>query len=269
MAAQKERIGIIGAGNMGYALAKGLSADNERGELLIYDTDVEKARNTAAACEASTTESAQDLIEKCGVTVIAIKPQHLGAFFSQLSAGTKDRKFISIVAGTRIETFQEKLRTPQVVRFMPNLAATVSASVVGVATPEGIDEDFRMESFSIAEALGTAVPLPEELISAVTGLSGSGIAYVFAFLHAMALGGTQAGIPYNTSLGIAQQTMRGALEVLEQGEIGPSEMLTRVASAGGTTIRGIRALEERGFTAAVMDAINKAADRASEIEQSS
>jgi pyrroline-5-carboxylate reductase len=82
----------------------------------------------------------------------------------------------------------------------------------------------------------------------------------------MALGGTQAGIPYNTSLGIAQQTMRGALEVLDQGDAGPSEMLTRVASAGGTTIQGLRALEERGFTAAVMDAINKAADRASEFE---
>jgi pyrroline-5-carboxylate reductase len=266
MATTKETIGIIGAGNMGYALAKGLSAAEGQRKLLIYDTDEEKARGTASACAAATTGSAEELIEKSGTIVIAIKPQHLSAFFSRLEAETKERRFISIVAGTRIATFQEKLQSSQVVRFMPNLAATVSASVVGVAVPEGIDEEFRMDSLSIAEALGTAVPLPEELISAVTGLSGSGIAYVFAFLHAMALGGTQAGIPYNTSLGIAQQTMRGALEVLEQGDAGPSEMLTRVASAGGTTIQGLRALEERGFTAAVMDAINKAADRASEFE---
>ena len=269
MAASQGRIGIIGAGNMGFALAKGLTAGEQPRELLLYDTDGDKARDGAAATGAEAAGSAEELIEKSGIIVIAIKPQHLSAFFSRLSAETKDRRFISIVAGKRITEFQEKLRTQQVVRFMPNLAATVSASVVGVAVPEGIEEDFRMESLSIAEALGTAVPLPEELISAVTGLSGSGIAYVFTFLHAMALGGTQAGIPYNTSLGIARQTMRGALEVLDQGETGPSEMLTRVASAGGTTIRGLRALEERGFTAAVMDAINKAADRASEIERSS
>lgn len=260
-------IGIIGAGHMGSALSKGLSSGAR--QIMLYDAQPGKAEQAAHACGGRSVDSSRQLFEQSDTVVIAVKPQQLEALFDEVGGFSKDSRVISIAAGIPISLFRRRLSTAQVVRFMPNLAATVSASVVGVAVSPEVDDAFRREALSIAEALGTAVQLPEAQLSSITGLSGSGIAYVFAFLHALALGGTQAGIPYETSLEIAEQTVDGALQVLKHGNAGPSEMLTKVASAGGTTIEGIRALEERGFTAAVMDAVLKAARRASEIERES
>ncbi len=259
-------IGILGTGYMGSALARGLHARDPKREILLYDVEEKKAHGAAGACNGRVTAGPEELVTQSAVTVIAIKPQQLDDFFEKHGGACKNRRFISTAAGTKIHRFQEALDTRQVVRFMPNLAAAYSASAVGVAFPEAVEEDFRREALSIAEALGKAVPIPEELMSAYTGLSGSGIAYVFAFLHAMALGGAQAGISYETSLEIAEETMRGALKVLEEGKEAPSQMLTRVASPAGTTIEGIRALEEGGLTAAVMDAVVRAAERASQLE---
>ncbi|MFO7850401.1 MAG: pyrroline-5-carboxylate reductase [Spirochaetia bacterium] len=258
--------GIIGAGNMGFALVKGLKRDNSEREILIFDQDIPKAERAAEECQCIVASSLEEIFRRADITVVAIKPQHLAPFFRDASKHSKNQRIISIVAGKPIELFKRELGTSEVIRFMPNLAATVSASVVGVASPEGIDEAFRAEALTIAEALGTAVPLPEELLSSITGLSGSGIAFVFAFIHAMALGGTQAGIPYDTSLEIAEHTLHGALEVLKNENSTPSEMLTRVTSAGGTTIEGVRALEEGGLTPAVMEAIMRAKKRAEELE---
>lgn len=258
--------GIIGAGNMGFALAQGLKREDREREILLFDLDTQKAENAASECGCTTVSSLEELFSKAEVSVVAIKPQHLPSFFRDASKHTKNARIVSIVAGKPIELFQRELGTSQVIRFMPNLAATVSASVVGVSAPEGTEESFRAEAFTLAEALGTAVPLPEELLSAITGLSGSGIAFVFAFLHAMALGGTQAGIPYDTSLEIAEDTLHGALEVLKNGDLSPAEMITKVTSAGGTTIEGIRALEEGGLTPTVMEAIIRAKKRAEELE---
>jgi pyrroline-5-carboxylate reductase len=259
-------IGILGTGYMGSALARGLQAREPKRKILLFDVEEKKAQTTAAICKGRVAASTEKLIEESGITVIAIKPQQLDDFFEQHGSTGKNRRFISIAAGTKIARFQKALHTEQVVRFMPNLAAAYSASAVGVAFPDAVEEDFRRDALSIAGALGKAVPIPEELMSAYTGLSGSGIAYVFAFLHAMALGGAQAGISYETSLEIAGETLRGALKVLEEGKEAPSQLLTRVASPAGTTIEGIRALEEGGFTAAVMDAVVRAAERASQLE---
>lgn len=258
--------GIIGAGNMGCALAQGLKREDREKEIFLYDLDTQKAKNAAAQCGCATVSTLEELFSRAEVYVVAIKPQHLPPFFRDASKYTKNTRIISIVAGKPIALFQGELGTSRVIRFMPNLAATVSASVVGVSVPEGTEDSFRAEAFTLAEALGTAVPLPEELLSAITGLSGSGIAFVFAFLHAMALGGTQAGIPYDISLEIAEQTVHGALEVLKNGDSSPAEMITKVTSAGGTTIEGIRALEEGGLTPTVMEAIMRAKKRAEELE---
>jgi pyrroline-5-carboxylate reductase len=115
--------------------------------------------------------------------------------------------------------------------------------------------------------LGTPLELPEKLMPAVTGVSGSGIAYVFAFLHGLALGGAKAGMPYDTSLDAALTTLEGAVAALRNRQEHPVALLSKVASPAGTTIEGIHVLEERGFTAAVMDAVVAAARRAQEMER--
>lgn len=259
-------IGFIGAGNMGAAISLGLRSAHPKLGLAFYDLDREKAEQAAAECGGSVCSSYAELFKRTEVIVIAVKPQHLTALFADINELSRNREFISIAAGKPVSLFTTNLRTSKVIRFMPNLAAKVGESVVGISAVEGLDEEFRSTAFEAAKAIGIPVEIPERLMPAITGLSGSGIAYVFAFLHAMALGGTDAGFSYQQALDIAYSTCRGAVEVLRSEGIGPAEYLTRVTSAGGTTIRGIKALEEGGLTPTVMEAINAAAERAREIE---
>ncbi|MCK5673060.1 MAG: pyrroline-5-carboxylate reductase, partial [Spirochaetales bacterium] len=133
-------------------------------------------------------------------------------------------------------------------------------------------EEFVKEAVNIAESFGKAIVLSESQMSAFTGLSGSGIAYVLLFIHGLALGGTEQGIPYDQSLRIAIQTVNGATAILSKDsnkgepEENPVSLLTKVTSAGGTTIAGVRALEEGKLTATVMEAVKKASNRATELE---
>jgi pyrroline-5-carboxylate reductase len=262
-----ERLGIIGAGNMGTAIAAGIKQRHPEQQLSVYDIDGEKARKAAEEFGADAESSAAELAERSSRVVIAVKPQQLEALFTSLREAPAGTAYISIAAGIPSSRFRERLGTDQVIRFMPNLAANVGASAVAVAVPEGVDEQFREDAMTVARALGSPVELPEELLAAFTGLSGSGIAYVFAFIHALSLGGTEAGIPYDTSLDIALSTVEGAAKVLRASGRSPAEYLTRVTSAGGTTIAGVRALEEGGLTPAVMNAVARAKDRALEIER--
>jgi len=259
-------IGFIGAGNMGSAIGQGLRHAHPDLSISFYDLDAAKAEQSAKESRGRVCESYEELFTAAQVVVIAVKPQHLTSLFSEIQQLSSGREFISIAAGKPISLFTEKLKTNKVIRFMPNLAAKVGESVVGISAIDGLDAEFRETAFEAARAIGIPVELPEELMPAITGLSGSGIAYVFAFLHAMALGGTDAGFSYSQALEIAYATCRGAIEVLRSEGVGPAEYLTRVTSAGGTTIKGIKALEEGGLTPTVMEAINAAAQRAREIE---
>ena len=251
---------------MGFAIARGLRNKFENLQLYVIDKDKELAAKRAEEAGAENSSSFEHLIKNSQIIIIAIKPQHLIDLFKEINPFTKGKKIITIAAGKKISFFEENLSTRNVVRFMPNIAAKESLSLTGIAFGENVSEDFKKEAVETAEAFGTSVILPESLMSAITGLSGSGIAYVFAFIHALALGGTNSGIPYDTSVDIALQTIEGAVALVRESKTNPVTSLTKVISAGGTTIAGIKALEERSFTAAVMDAVEKAALRAAEFE---
>ena len=123
----------------------------------------------------------------------------------------------------------------------------------------------REDALVLAAALGTALEIPEKLMSAMTGVSGSGLAFVFQFVHAMAQGGVAAGFDYQTALAVAVAGLEGAASLLKDGAH-PMELASRVTSPAGTTIQGVRALEKGGFTAAVMEAVEAAARKATEFE---
>ncbi len=268
-------IGFIGAGNMGIAIGLGLRAAHPDLTIAFFDIDSAKAQKAARECKGLACSSYEELFSETQVIVIAVKPQHMDTLFSQIKQLSSGREFISIAAGKPISLFTENLKTYKVIRFMPNLAAKICKSVVGISTAENaggdpsekLDEEFRSTAYETARAIGMPVELPEELMPAITGLSGSGIAYVFAFLHAMALGGTDVGFSYSQALEIAYATCEGAVKVLQNEGISPAEYLTRVTSAGGTTIKGVKALERGGLTPTVMEAINAASERAKEIEK--
>ncbi len=268
------KIGIIGVGNMGAAIAEGIKKNFPEIVIAIMDTDNKKAEqvNKTVSGKIFKADNYEDFCSYSDIIILAVKPRYLDELLSHLSRFTKNKKIISIAAGKTIEYFEGKTGSTNVIRFMPNIAATVREAIVAVSHGENTSEEFIKEAVDIAESIGKAIVLSESQMSAFTGLSGSGIAYVLSFIHALALGGTEQGIPYNQSLKIAVQTVNGATAILSKdvqsgGQIkNPISLLTKVISAGGTTIKGVKALEEGKFTATVMNAVKESKDRADELE---
>lgn len=261
-----DSIGIIGYGNMGSAMAKGVREHFPKRAIFVAEPDPAKGESARVECGAELIDSPEELINRSQIILIAIKPQYLESVLPLYRPYSAGKAVISIAAGVKLDYFQEALETDQVVRFMPNLAAQVGKSLVGVSPAATCTPEFRAQALAVAEAVGGAVELPESSLAAFTGLCGSGIAYVFAFLHALALGGTKEGIAYPTSLEIALGTLEGACALVRESGEHPVSLLSKVISPGGTTIQGVDALEEGGFTAAVIDAVERAGRRARELE---
>ncbi len=256
-------VGIIGFGNMGEAVALGL-VRNKLAAVHVYQT--EGANRTKALKNKKLTVHADvaSLVTASSIVVIAVKPQGVPRLLEQLKPLAQGRCFISVAAGLGTALFQKELG-PQVVRMMPNLAATVGRSVVGVSAGSGCSADFVEQALAIARAIGSAVLIPEKLMSAVTGLSGSGIAFVFHFIHALAMGGVREGFAYPQALALALDTVDGAVQLLKETGEHPVAFESRVCSPAGTTIEGVKALERGGLTDAVMEAVSSASRRAQEL----
>ena len=258
-------IGVIGFGNMGSALCGGLKKKKDQFKVIVAEKLSSKAELARKKYKLSVVAS-KELINSSDIIVIAVKPQELAELLEQISPYTKTKSIISIVAGRKISLFKDSLGTDQVARFMPNLAAMKGKAAVGVSFSKQAKEDFKKQSLQIAGALGLACQIPESLMPAITGLSGSGIAFVFAFIHALALGGVAEGIKYDQAVEIASATVQGAVTVLKSTKMNPVELLSKVISPAGTTIRGVTALEKLGFTHATMQAVVKASKRARDLE---
>lgn len=252
---------------MGASMAKAFASSLANQEIYLYDVDLERCRELAGEIGARALESPAEVVKKSSITLLAVKPQILPSLYPVLSEIEKDHAYISIAAGVHTNTLSTGLNSKRIVRFMPNIAASVSEAVTAVAAAAGVEEDLLKKAFSLAGSCGTPYPLPEKLFSAFIGISGSAIAFFFQFLHAIALGGTRQGIPYQQALSIAEHTCLGAIKLLEQGASSPADLITSVTSAGGTTIEGIYALEKGGFNSVVMDAVKAAADRGEELER--
>jgi len=264
-------IGIIGTGVMGTAIATGVHAAHPSTGIVLFDINRKTGQALAEEIGGTFAQSPKDVIQtvkqESGTMVLAVKPQHLEGLAREIGKDCEGLRLISIAAGRSIQTIEHLFPGSSVIRFMPNIAAKIGKSIVAVAALEGTDPDFLEEAQTIAGSLGEAVLLDESLISAFTGLSGSGIAYVFSFIHALALGGTENGIPYPKALTIAVETLLGAAELVKETGANPAELITRVTSAGGTTIKGIAALEKGAFTSLIMDAVRCATEKAETMEK--
>jgi pyrroline-5-carboxylate reductase len=259
-----ETLGIVGFGTMGEAFARGLGRAMPGVALTAFDT--KPARIEAArAMGIAVARSPGEVLEKADLSILCVKPQDLAELAAGVRGRSAGRRLVSILAGRRLQTVSEAMGTDQVARFMPNIAAVTGRSLVGVSFGPGADVAFRADCTAVAGALGKPMEIPERLMSAMTGVSGSGIAYVLAFVHAMAMGGVAAGFDYSTAVSVASAALESAASLLAGGAH-PMELANRVTSAAGTTIQGLRALERGGFTAAVMEAVEAAARKAAEME---
>ncbi len=259
-------ISIIGCGNMGGAIAAALSSSKEF-SVTVFDSyrpslDSFVKEHPKAVASSSIDEA----LEVSSYILIAVKPQVLPLLYPALSS-YRDKNIISIAAGVPTAVLAEKIGAKNIARFMPNIAAKVGKAVTAVSFREESDKDFRRIAFSVAEAIGSAFVLDEKLISAFTGLSGSAIAFVFEFIHAMAMGGTEAGIPYQTSVEIARDTLISACALQKSTGKNPVELMSQVCSAAGTTIMGMDALYQGGFDGTVVNAVTSSYRKSAEFEK--
>lgn len=260
------KVFFLGAGRMASALAGGAVRSGVlcAGEINAFDPDKRAAEAFTAATGADC--FADDAVKYAGaadVAVLAVKPQMLETALAGVSEALKDKLVISIVAGVTIKRLRELTGAARIIRVMPNTPALVGEGASAYAC-EGTEADEEV-AVKLLGAVGLVIRVNESLLDAVTGLSGSGPAYVFEFIRALADGGVADGLSRESALQLAAQTVLGAAKmVLESGEH-PSVLKDRVTSPGGTTSRGLEHLADRAFAGTVTQAVRAATARSREL----
>jgi len=263
------RLGIIGGGMMAHSIVRGLLEaqliDAER--ILVSDVSPERREMFEKNCGVAATAENSQVVQQSTVVLLAVKPQSMAGLLSEIqSASGPDTLYLSIAAGITTSSLYAGLgQAGRIIRLMPNTAAQVLASATALCKgPNATDEDVSLAS-NLFDALGTTVVVDESLMDAVTGLSGSGPAYLYLIIEALADAGVRNGLTRATALQLAAQTCVGASKmVLETGEH-PGVLKDQVTSPAGTTINGLYRLEKRGVRAAVIDAVSAAVARSKEL----
>jgi pyrroline-5-carboxylate reductase len=256
-------IGIIGCGVMGSAIATHLVHSAKR--VVVYDTDeakIEALIQQEPAIGAVT--SLEALFVVANTAILAVKPQILRPLCREL-ASYKNVGWISIAAGISLDELTDALSSRDVVRLLPNIGAKRGQSVTALAVAPECSAAHRTMANAVAEAFGEVYEIAEELFSAFIGISGSAIAFILEFVHALAMGGVSEGIPYPQALQIATATMKSTTALLDGGEH-PVMLASSVCSAGGTTVEGMAALADGAFDAIVMRAVRASSERSRELE---
>jgi len=260
---------FVGAGNMAGALIRGLIGTGTvpADRIIAADPDQDRLRALEAELEIRVTSDNAEAVKDATVAVLAIKPQVFAQVLPGLSVALPpDALLISIAAG--ISTIIIERSFPdgsRVVRTMPNTPALVGAGASAIAGgTHATDDDLELAE-TLFRSVGIAVRVPEEQIDAVTGLSGSGPAYVFAMIEALRDAGAREGLPEETALQLASQTVFGAARLLLDEKEAPEVLRDRVTSPGGTTRAGLDALAAAGFADAIMGAVRAATRRSAEL----
>jgi pyrroline-5-carboxylate reductase len=200
--------------------------------------------------------------------LLAIKPQILESVATNLSVSNQfSPLIISILAGVTLQRLESAFTGCPVVRVMPNTPATVGAAMSAISIGQNVTPEQTESVRQIFSAVGEVVTVPESLMDGVTGLSGSGPAYVAMMIEALADGGVAVGLSRAIAQQLAIQTVFGTAKLLQESKMHPAELKDRVSSPGGTTIAGVAALEKGGFRSAVIEAVKASSQRSQELGQ--
>lgn len=263
------RIGILGAGNMGCAIVRGLLAAKRVKPENVCVSDVDRARLLQLKQELSivTTHDNQELVRFADIIVLAVKPQTLSSVIDGLGGVWRDGALVvSILAGVSTATLEAQLpQATRVIRAMPNTPALVSEAATAIAAGSRATASDIEEARALFDCVGKTVEVSESLMDAVTGLSGSGPAFVLLAIEAMADGAVKVGMPRAMALQLAAQTAAGTALMLVQTGEHPAVLKDRVTSPAGTTIAGLMELEAAGVRHAFAKAVESAAARAAEL----
>lgn len=265
-----QTIGFIGAGQMAQALARGfLAARLVEGRQLVAADPVRSSLDAfcSAIPGARSLADNRQVAEAADILLLAVKPQQVAAVAEQLGGRLDPSKLlVSIAAGVRLKKLAELLQTERLIRVMPNTPCLVGCGASGYSLGCGATAADAELVRQLLESVGKAFLLSDEkLLDAVTGLSGSGPAFIYIIIEALSDGGVRMGLARDVAAALAAQTVRGAAEmVLKTGEH-PAALKDRVTSPGGTTIAGLQALELGGIRASLMAAVEAATRRSAEL----
>lgn len=261
-------LGFIGAGNMAGALIKGLLHSLAKPErIMASDVAPERLAHLADLHGITTTSDNHALVRACDVIVLAVKPQVIDKVLAQVARDIEARHLIvSVAAGVPGAAIEGKLPPgTRLVRAMPNTAAIVLEGATAIAAGTHATERDIEVAQAMFEAVGRVVVLDETLLDAVTGLSGSGPAYVMVIIEALADGGVKVGLHRDTALMLAAQTVYGSAKLLLETGEHPGRLKDQVTSPGGTAIAGLHTLEAGGLRRTLIDAVEAATKRAAEL----
>jgi pyrroline-5-carboxylate reductase len=257
------RLSILGGGRMGEALARGLRSSGwaAPGEVVVVEPSAERRAELADLLDGVSVE--EEPVASEGV-VVAVKPGDVAAACAAAARAGAER-VLSIAAGVTLADLEAAVGDVPVVRAMPNTPCLVGAGAAAIAGGDRVEDDDLVWAEGILGSVGVVVRVPEHLLDAVTGLSGSGPAYVFLVVEALIEAGVLAGLPRAVATTLATQTVLGSAQLLvETGET-PEVLRAAVTSPGGTTAAGLRALEASGTRSAVLEAVMAAADRSRQL----
>jgi pyrroline-5-carboxylate reductase len=264
-----DRIGFIGGGNMAAALARGLLSSSRVTAAALRASDPSESRRAALAAEHGIEVHATnaEVARWASVLVLAVKPQSIETALQSLTGALAPGTLvISIAAGVPLGVLESLLPAgTRVVRAMPNTAAMALAGATAIAAGSHATAADLETGRRLFDAVGVTLVVDEALLDAVTGLAGSGPAYVMLVIEALADGGVKMGLPRDAALRLAAQTVYGSAKLLLDTKEHPARLKDMVTSPGGTTIAGLHALEAGGVRTALIDAVERATRRSQEL----
>jgi len=264
------RLGVIGAGNMGEAILRGYltSGAADGPKAAVFDLDTEKCRALAKDFGVTIADSLASLIDESDMLLLAVKPNVCAHVFLEQFDRFAGKSVVSIAAGWGGERLKNALpASARVLRVMPNTPAMIGEGMIVFEAGDTLTDEERAFAQSLFGAVGEVITVEPKLMDAVTAVSGSGPAYVYLFIEALADGGVKAGLPRAIAQKLAAQTVKGAAMMVQETGIHPGELKDRVCSPGGTTIEAVAVLEREGLRGAVIAAVDACRDKSEKLSK--
>ena len=262
------KIGFIGSGRMAQALGSGIARNFQSAEFVISDPSAEalqKFKELVSPQPVVAVEYNQSVFDQSEVVFIAVKPQYLEVALGAVDASNDEQLVISVAAGFTKQRISSLLQTSRIVRVMPNTPCLIGKGIVAIAPDETISQQDVDTTKQLIATVGQTVLVQETQLDAVTGLSGSGPAFVYRFIESLIAGGVAQGLTQETATQLTVQTVLGAASMVTETGQSCQELIDQVTSPGGTTLAGLAELKRQNFGETVMAAVSQATARSVEL----
>ncbi len=264
------KIGVIGTGNMGQALVRGLVEKSVYPQnISVYDPDAKKAAAVKKEFPVKVAKTGRQCASLADIVILAVKPQIMQEAVVEISGAVdKDALVISIAAGVPISKIESYFKKPvSIIRVMPNMPALVGAGMSAFSLGRHASAKHRKVAEAVLEAFGQVVQVPEKMIDLVTAISGSGPAYYFLLAEKMIEAGYEMGMKVDVAKKLVYQTAFGSGLVLAKSDEDPEDLIAKVASKGGTTEAALKVFQRKGFGKIIHDAVKAAYKRSIELRE--